>query len=249
MCGAKIVKKRLTMRSIAADINEQFLNIDNKFLKTFIHLLTKPDVVINGFIGGTRKKYLNVIQYFAIALTLVGIQVFLMNTFFKDAMELDPDMFNPLAIDPKTQKDNPFNNMKYEDFNNYQSVYYTLSVPFSAISTYFAYWIAGLRQFNFTEHLVFNLYYSGEVIIINAFLIIGLLCVGVDFMTINYISSALIVVYFFYALMRVFKTSWLMTFAQFLLTMLVLGIVFFIVIVLLVIVIALFVIAKKTELF
>ena len=65
------------MRSIAADINEQFLNIDNKFLKTFFHLFTKPDVVIGGFINGTRKKYINVIQYLAISLTLLGVQLFI----------------------------------------------------------------------------------------------------------------------------------------------------------------------------
>ncbi|MCB0383214.1 MAG: DUF3667 domain-containing protein [Psychroserpens sp.] len=226
-CGAKIIKKRLTFRNISAEINEQFFNIDNKFLQTFIHLFSQPEGVINGFIDGTRKKYVNVIQYFAISLTLVGIQVFLMNTFFKEAMELDPNMFGPM-MNPEANENNPFKNIKYEDYNNYQSVFYVLSVPFSAISTWLAYWVVGVRHYNFTEHLVINLYYSAQVIIINAFLTILLLCFEIDFMLISVINSAIILVYFFYVLKRVFNTSTLITLAYFLLVMTAFGFVFFI---------------------
>ncbi|MFK7782250.1 DUF3667 domain-containing protein [Psychroserpens sp.] len=225
------------MKSIAADINEQFLNIDNKFLKTFLHLFKKPDAVINGFINGTRKKYVNVIQYFAISLTLVGIQVFLMNTFFKEAMEIDPNMFGPMA-NPENQENNPFKDLKYEDYNNYQSVFYVLSIPFSAISTWLAYWIAGLRQYNFTEHLILNLYYSAQVIIINAFVTIILLCLGVDFILISTISTIFIFCYFFYVLKRVFNTSILMTLAYFLLVMAALGFIFIIIMILLILIVA-----------
>lgn len=232
LCGAKIVKKRLTMKSIVSDINEQFFNIDNKFLKTFFHLFSKPEVVIIGFIDGTRKKYVNVIQYFAISLTLVGIQVFLMNTFFKEAMEMDPNMFGTLA-NPETQKDNPFSHLEFADYNNYQSVFYVLSVPFSAISTWLTYWIVGLRQYNFTEHLVLNLYYSAQVIFLNAFLTIILLCFGIDFILISTLSSIFIFIYFFYVLKSVFKTSFLMTLAHFFLVMCALGFIFIILIVLL----------------
>ncbi|NRA93568.1 MAG: DUF3667 domain-containing protein [Psychroserpens sp.] len=224
-CGAKIIRNRLTIKSISADINQEFLNLDNKLLKTFAHLLTRPEAVINGYIDGTRKKYLNVIQYYAIALTLVGIQVFLMNTFFKEAMEMDPEMFMPIK-DLEGQENNPFRDFGYSDFNNYQSVFYSLSVPLSAISTYLAYWVAGLRQFNFTEHLVMNLYYTAETIIINAILIITLLCFDVDFMRINYISSGIIIIYFFLVLKRVFKTSWILSIAMYLLVMAALGISF-----------------------
>ena len=225
-CGAKIIKKRLTFRNISAEINEQFFNIDNKFLQTFIHLFSQPEGVINGFIDGTRKKYVNVIQYFAISLTLVGIQVFLMNTFFKEAMELDPNMFNPLGIDPESQKNNPFNSLQFEDYNNYQSVIYVLSVPFSAISTWLAYWVVGVRHYNFTEHLVINLYYSAQVIIINAFITIVLLCFDVDFMLISVITSIFIFAYFFYVLKRVFKTSFLISLAYFLIVMVGYGFIF-----------------------
>ncbi|PHR71636.1 MAG: hypothetical protein COA67_06375 [Lutibacter sp.] len=74
--------------------NEQFLNYDNKFLQTFIHLFTKPEVVIDGYINGTRKKYVNVISYFAIAITLSGLQMFILNKFF-------PEMLDFSSLDDK----------------------------------------------------------------------------------------------------------------------------------------------------
>ncbi len=228
VCGAKNIRNRLTMKNIASDINEQFLNIDNKFLKTFIHLLTKPEVVINGFIDGTRKKYVNVIQYFAISLTIVGIQVFIMNTFFKEAMELDPNMFGPIA-NPENQEHNPLKDLKYEDYNNYQSLIYVFSIPFSAISTYLAYLIIGERRFNFTEHIVLNLYYSAEVIIINAIILTALLALGVDFMLLSLLTTLFIFIYFFFVLKRVFNATFMETLASFLLIMMAFIIMFFVI--------------------
>ena len=206
LCGAKIVKKRLTFKNITADISEQFLNIDNKFLKTFIHLFSKPESVINGFIDGTRKKYVNVIQYFAIALTLVGVQVFLMKTFFKDAMEFDPSIFGSVA-NPEAQKNNPFANFDFEEINNFQSIIYILSVPISTIATWISYYILGIRHYNFTEHLVINLYYSAQIILITAILSILFLCFGLDYLLISGGVSVLTFGYFFYVLKRVFNST------------------------------------------
>ena len=66
-CGAKVIRNRLTIKTLFSHFSEQFLNYDNKFLQTFIHLFTKPEDVIGSYINGTRKKYVNVISYFAIA--------------------------------------------------------------------------------------------------------------------------------------------------------------------------------------
>ena len=62
-CGAKVIRNRLTIKNLLAHFSEQFLNYDNNFLKTFLHLFTKPEVVIGGYIDGTRKKHVNVIPY------------------------------------------------------------------------------------------------------------------------------------------------------------------------------------------
>lgn len=217
-CGAKVIRNRLTFKNIWSEINLYFFNLDNKLFKTLIYLFTKPEEVIVSYIEGTRKKYVDVIQYFAISLTLVGIQVFLMNTFFKEAMNLDGlygDSFKDLA----NQENNPFapGNMDYSAINNYQSVIYVLSVPVSAFSTWIAYYIIGDRRYNFTEHIVINLYYSAQIIIVSAVLSILFLVCGGDYLTISVLVSIFTFAYLFYILHRVFKTTLLDSFARFLL--------------------------------
>lgn len=217
-CGAKVIRNRLTFKNIWSEINLYFFNLDNKLFKTLIYLFTKPEEVIVSYIEGTRKKYVDVIQYFAISLTLVGIQVFLMNTFFKEAMNLDGlygDSFKDLA----NQENNPFapGNMDYSAINNYQSVIYVLSVPVSAFSTWIAYYIIGDRRYNFTEHIVINLYYSAQIIIVSAVLSILFLVCGGDYLTISVLVSFFTFAYLFYILHRVFKTTLLDSFARFLL--------------------------------
>ncbi|WP_033956710.1 DUF3667 domain-containing protein [Psychroserpens jangbogonensis] len=218
LCGAKIVKKRLTFKNLSVDITEQFLNIDNKFLKTFLHLFTKPELVINGFIDGTRKKYINVIQYFAVALTLVGIQVFLMNTFFQEALQLDNEFLKGLE-GSSNSKNNPFASFDFEEYNNYQSIVYILSVPIATIATWIAYYVIGLRRLNFTEHLVLNLYYSAQIIIVTAVLSILFLCFGFDYLMISGFISVLTFGYLFFVLKRVFNTPFGETVLHFLLIM------------------------------
>lgn len=228
LCGAKVVKQRLTLKNIWSDINVQFLNIDNKIFKTFIHLFTKPEVVINGFIEGTRKKYINVIQYFAISLTLVGIQVYLMNTFFSEDLENTFDFLKGLE-NSSAGKDNPLSTNpfgSFEEVNNYQSLMYSFTVPLYTLATWLTYMvIKPARRYNFTEHLVLNLYYNAQVIIITAILSILFLCFGFNYLVISGFVSILIFAYLFYILKRVFETSFWDTALHFLIVMIFFGII------------------------
>ncbi|MEM5566732.1 DUF3667 domain-containing protein [Psychroserpens sp. AS72] len=220
-CGAKVVRKRLTMKNLWQDISLQFINIDNKFLKTFTHLFTQPENVISGFIDGTRKKYINVIQYFAISLTLVGIQVFLMNTFFSDDLAHAMDFMKPFEK-ATGGKNNPFNSSlgNLEEINNYQSIIYICTVPLYTLATWLSYKIIKpVKRYNFTEHLVLNLYYNAQVIIITAVLSILFLCFGFNYLLISGVVSFLVFIYLFYVLKRVFNVSFLEAFAHFLLVM------------------------------
>jgi uncharacterized membrane protein YvbJ len=62
-CGAKVIRNRLTIKNLLEHAVEEFLSIDNKFLITITHLFTRPEVVIDGYINGLRKKYMNPISF------------------------------------------------------------------------------------------------------------------------------------------------------------------------------------------
>ncbi|WP_296312267.1 DUF3667 domain-containing protein [Winogradskyella sp. UBA3174] len=224
-CGAKIIQNRLKPKVLVEQVNEEFLSIDNRLLKTLIHLLTKPDMVINGFISGTRKKYIGVIQYFAIGLTLLGIQFFFMTNVFNDPELYKMVLLEEIAKMPG-QENNPFFNESLnniDNFNSSQSLFYTLSIPFSAFSTWITYLLLGIRRFNFTEHIVINLYYGAQVVIISAVINILFLGLGFNYFSISYFVTFFTFIYFFYVLKRVFETSFWTTVGHYLLMLIVLG--------------------------
>ncbi|TCK68664.1 uncharacterized protein DUF3667 [Winogradskyella wandonensis] len=220
-CGARVIKNRLTIKALFQQINAEFLSMDNKLFKTFIHLFTKPEAVIVGYINGTRKKYINVIQYFAIALTFLGIQVFLMEHWVNNPELYESTFFDNLSNLPGQEKNPFFKKMEFEEFNSFQSLFYTISIPFSALATWLTYWLAGFRRYNFTEHVVLNLYYGAQIIIISAFFYIAFLAFGYNYFTLNAIISILTFFYLFYVLKRVFSTSFWLTLGHFILMFLV----------------------------
>lgn len=227
-CGAKVIQNRLTPKVLVQQINEQFISIDNKFLRTSIDLFKKPEAVINGYIDGTRKKYIDVLQYFAISLTLAGIQVFLITTFFKEALEVNPTLMSTLEAMPGQDK-NPIKNFNFDFITQYQSLIYIAGVPLSAFSSWIVYYMLDNKRYNFTEHLVLNLYYSAQIIMVTSILSILFLIFGLDYLIISSLVMIPAIVYLGYILKDVFKESHLETFSKFLPMMIIYSILYFVI--------------------
>lgn len=217
-CGAKVIQNRLKPKVLVQQVNEQFISIDNKFLRTFIDLFKQPEIVIVGYINGTRKKYIDVLQYFAISLTLAGIQVFLMTTFFKESMDYGAGFNEGFNTSSATQE-NPLKDFDFNNILNFQGLIYIVTIPFYALSTWLAYYILKQRIYNFTEHLVLNLYFSAQTIIITSVFSILFLCFGLDYVIVSTVLTIPFFVYLFYVLKRVFKNSFWETVAESLLVL------------------------------
>lgn len=145
-CGAKIIRNKLTFKNLWYDVTERYFNVDNTFLKTFWHLFTKPEKVIEGYIGGVRKKYLNPISYLGIALSLSGILVFLIKNFFIEAINFDENFQGATPAFAEKWKDITF---------DYSSLFFISYVPLITIS---AFLVFNKRKFNFTEHFIAGIY-------------------------------------------------------------------------------------------
>jgi len=220
LCGAKIIKKRLTLKNLFVDISEQFLNIDNKFLKTFLHLLTKPDIVIDGFINGTRKKYINVIQYLAISLTLLGIQLFILNKFF-------PDFFNSVFIDsqnyfamypeesrPEIEK---FMTSYYSFINEYQSLIYVIGIPMTALVTRLTF--LKEKLYNFTEHIVVNTYITAQYVTLSFFTYLFFAVLNLNISVLVALSTLLYMFYYGFVFYKTHKLSLVTIILRFMLSL------------------------------
>ena len=88
-CGARVVQKRLTFKSLAADVYERVFNIDNTIFRTIRDLTLRPGRVINAYVTGIRRKYMNPLNYLGLAIFISGALFFVMRKFAMDKINFD----------------------------------------------------------------------------------------------------------------------------------------------------------------
>ena len=192
-CGAKIIRNRLTMKNLWHDVTERFFNIDNTFIRTFLHLFSKPEVVIGGYISGVRKKYLNPISYLTVALLLSGLAFLILKNVYGITLTEVPNGNATLAA-------------KMDRIYDYQTLMAYSSLPIYAALT----WLFFLdkNKYNFTEHFLISIYTVAQYSIIQFVVIIPLF----GFFNVNYTNFSLVfmlivVFYQFYVLKKLHQTK------------------------------------------
>lgn len=193
-CGGKVIRNRLTIKALFAHFSEQFFNYDNKFLQTFLHLFTKPEEVIDGYINGTRKRYVNVISYFAIAITLSGLQMFILNKFF-------PEMLDFSSMEDKNMAEFQKNNIDFT--TEYQGLILMLSVPLYALLSKITFF--NVKKYNYTEHLVIFMFVSAQLSIIGVMIMLFTAITGISLMIVGAIIYPVYIFYSAYCLKRLYK--------------------------------------------
>lgn len=146
VCGAKVIQNRITFRNLIFDITERYFNLDNSIVRTFVQLFTKPEVVIESYLGGVRRKYLNPISYLGIALTLSGLLLFLMSHGL--ANNLDFDLFDQGTNPELTKKIMPV----VYDFSTFIFILY---IPIFGLSALLSF---NKKSFYFSEYIVAFVY-------------------------------------------------------------------------------------------
>jgi hypothetical protein len=197
-CGGKIIRNRLTFRNLFENFSEQFLNYDNKFLQTFLCLITKPEEVIGSYIDGVRKKYVNPISYFAITITLAGLQMFLISKFFPEGLDLS----NLVAEDQsQIQMSKDWMNYMIE----YQSLMLMSFIPLYALVSKIVFF--NKKKYNYTEHLVMFLYILSQLTLIMILPTLISLALGFDMGNIAIYTMIFQIGFSAYCLKRVFNLS------------------------------------------
>jgi len=191
-CGAKVVRNRLTVKNLFQDVIERYFNLDNTFLRTFTHLFTKPEVVIDGYVNGIRKKYVNPTSYFTIALMFAAVLMFFMRNVFD--LETDMDFYNQ-GMSPEVQE-------KIFNFSmDYSSLFFVLYIPILVI--------AGLLTLNkkkyiLAEYTISIIYSLAQWSITSFFTSFVLMCFFPKmYMTYSLVMTIILFVYIFYVAKRI----------------------------------------------
>ncbi|MHA7058545.1 DUF3667 domain-containing protein [Aquimarina sp. M1] len=194
-CGAKKITKRITFTNLTQDFADRYLNLDNSFLKTFAHLFTKPKEVIDGYINGIRKRYINVFSYFAISLTIASLYSFIMGK-YKDVI------FS-----------NVFTNIEQievskaaTDFSfDYQTLISFLTIPILAFVSRLVFF--NYKKYNLTEHFVIHLYAYSHITMVISFITLPLLLATKNLLLIVWIQFPLSIIYIAYVLKNLYQIN------------------------------------------
>jgi hypothetical protein len=163
-------------------------------LRTFIHLFSRPEQVLDLYVSGVRKRYVNPVSYFGLAITLTGIYMLLMSKYFPEMMD-----FSTLAAEG--QEEMQRKNAQFLFANN--TLIMMLYIPLYALIARITF--VGLKKFNYTELLVIFMYLQAQISIASSLIlpIIGFL--GFKSPWIGMILLPVMIVYNYYALQRVYE--------------------------------------------
>lgn len=148
-CGSKIIRNRLTPKSLIFDVIERYFNLDNTFLKTLWHMIVKPESVCGGYISGIRKKYLNPVSMLAISLTLSGFVIFLTKKLAWSSID-----FSKISY-AQTSSGGAGTEKIMSATMEYGSILFLFYIPVLAFASFLFF---NKKQYNFAEHSVTAIY-------------------------------------------------------------------------------------------
>ncbi|MGB5982243.1 MAG: DUF3667 domain-containing protein [Nonlabens sp.] len=193
-CGSRWVDYRLTPREISREFSNKYLGADNKFLATMLALITMPEDVINGYITGQRKRYVNPANFYLIGLTLIGIQLFILKNFSPELLGYNTETTDTFAI-------SVFNYLY-----DYFGLWTTVLMPAYIITGYLVF--MNLKKYNFSEHLIFYVYAFGFSNILFALCTPLLLIFDIEFLILFAMTTVFNLVQITYYYKRVFNLNW-----------------------------------------
>ena len=220
-CGAKVIKERITFRSLLNDLIAA-LGWDSKFIVTLRQLILHPEIVLSNYINGTRKRYTNPFTFFGI---IAGFSVFFFNLYSDKLIQItnEHQIFSQEVIEKmnnNNEKDtsNTFDTSVKKNFLTkyitYQLKYYNLiaflSLPFVVL---IAFVVFG-KPYNYGEHFVINVYLNAVTILFSSIIFIFTVVTGMTYLS----DKALIfsIIYYSYAYGRLYKLSLLQILLNFL---------------------------------
>lgn len=224
-CGARVIEERITLAFIFKELLDKVLSVDNKLLKTFWHLFTKPHQVIDGYISGIRKRYFNPFSYLLISITLAGISFYFMKDLAIQSLEAAPST---------STSTNPFQSKGMAEglitfIFDFQALLTAISIPLYG----FVSWIVFLnkKKYNFLEHLIIYIYATAQISILNFIITTPLFFIQLDLAnTLTFIMSVAVpIVYNTYVLIKLFNLTVIQTVLKLLYFILIGGVLYFIV--------------------
>ncbi|WP_321346991.1 DUF3667 domain-containing protein [uncultured Draconibacterium sp.] len=200
-CGQKIYSKRFTLKSFFGVIGNA-LNLERGIFYTMVWLFRNPGKVIDDYLNGRTKPYLNPLNYILI---IAGIYAFLalsLNIFETgaqatyDILGVDEQTYSPQATEVQAQWT--------EMIKRYMNFVPIIMLPFASLASK---WYFRKKKLYYGEHLILITYVLAQSILISVVLALFVAIIPGMLQTFPVINTCLTIVYFTYAFYSYFKRS------------------------------------------
>jgi hypothetical protein len=190
-CGAKVVHHRLSFKNLTYDITERYFNLDNTFIKTVVQLCIRPEEVIDAYIQGVRRKYLNPISHLGIALTFSGLLIFIMQKV------LTSEMFNGYGAKLSEETSNKL----WDTIIDYSSLLFVLYIPVFALAGYLTF---NRKDYLLSEYIIAYIYIMAQwSIVIFPISFIVLLVAPSVYMSLSFPLLFIMILYCVFVMQRI----------------------------------------------
>ncbi len=190
-CGAKTEVHRITFKALLSDFIDRLFDLDNSVVRTFTGLFVKPEAVIDGYMTGLRKRYLNPVSYLGIALTLSGVIMFLIQRFFKENIDFTGGV----------ESANPQFSQKWADIVfDFNALFFLMFLPILALP---AYLLINKVRYNLAEYTVAFIYVLAHFSIVSfPVALVTLLIDPNHYLAVNQPLQGLMILYCLFVLWR-----------------------------------------------
>ena len=172
-CGAKVIKERITLKSLISDLLSS-LGWDSQFWATSRDLLLRPQLVFDKYINGTRKKYSNPFAFFAIVTTITVLTI---GFYTNEMIEISTNVNFAQSVTSQDSESDKTNkeNISQQDGKGHSAksqifmekmvtslfkYYYYISFLLLPFYAFIAFLVFG-KPNNFAEHLIINSFILG----------------------------------------------------------------------------------------
>ena len=155
-CGQKASVQRIDLNYVLTEIRQGFLQLDNGLFYTLFKLSHRPGHAVREFLEGRRKNHIKPLSYL-----LITSALYVVLTLFAGSETYLGEFFSGMS---ESLNDRPLTSSVLGwSIQNFAYVTLLLIPMFSFLS----YLLFRRLRYNYFEHLIFNLYITGQVILIH----------------------------------------------------------------------------------
>ncbi|MEL7002907.1 MAG: DUF3667 domain-containing protein [Bacteroidota bacterium] len=194
-CGQKQEISKLTLRSLAEDIQQRLFGLDSRVMRTVRDLTIVPEKVVAGFLNGIRVNYVGPASYYFLLLTLFVLTISLLDIDMAAYTAATTSIFG--TPDPEqVQTQMAFQQVAFSNFR----VMSFIMIPWYILANYLLF---RKSKLNFVESAVFTFYVQAQPMLLS---IIGLFLFKYFglVMAISYVAP-LSILYYAYCAVRFYK--------------------------------------------